>query len=229
MRHRQRQPSRSGARRSGAKNGGPAKHPHTQARRCVAHKSNGEPCQKFAIKGATVCKFHGGATRHVKNAARVRLENAANLMAKQLLGIALTADSEAVKLSAIKDALDRGGLKAPAEVVLSQGEPKPYEAVFDGIYNGPRAGAADVERSPATAFADEAASGSLSDHQTHADSVHIDAETAEDDASDADMRPQCARRVRPRHITGDEALAVAASLRREQLALESPHKGYRRP
>jgi cation-transporting ATPase G len=37
------------------------------------------------------------------------------------------------------------------------------------------------------------------------------------------------RSVTVRHITGDEALAIAAQLKRGQLALESPHKRYRRP
>ncbi|OBF69616.1 hypothetical protein A5753_21380 [Mycobacterium sp. 852002-51971_SCH5477799-a] len=113
--------------------------PAVQANRCRAHKKTGERCKNAAILGATVCRFHGGAAKHVKRAARARLENAADLMAKQLLGIALTADSEAVKLAAIKDALDRSGLKAPAEVVLSQGESKPYEDLFDGIASGSRA------------------------------------------------------------------------------------------
>lgn len=112
--------------------------PETRSHRCVAHKSNGERCLKLAIKGATVCRTHGGATRHVRRAARARLENAADLMARQLLGIALTAEGEAVKLAAIKDALDRAGLKPPAEVVLSQGEAKPYETVFDSIASGSR-------------------------------------------------------------------------------------------
>ncbi|WP_431236702.1 hypothetical protein ACQ86B_17375 [Mycolicibacterium aichiense] len=107
--------------------------PDVQTRRCAGHKRNGDRCLKAAIKGATVCRTHGGATRHVQRAARIRLENAQDLMAQQLLGVALTAESEAVKLAAIKDVLDRGGLKAPSEVVLSQAEPKPYETLFDGI------------------------------------------------------------------------------------------------
>lgn len=113
---------------------------HLQSRRCRAHSSRtGEPCKNLAIQGSTACRYHGGAAKHVKAAARARLENAAELMAKQLLGIALTADSEAVKLAAIKDSLDRAGLKAPAEVVLSQGDAKPYEAVFDSIGGDPAA------------------------------------------------------------------------------------------
>lgn len=27
---------------------------------CTAHKRNGEPCRKFALKGSTVCRLHGG-------------------------------------------------------------------------------------------------------------------------------------------------------------------------
>src|SRR5689334_1145048 len=80
------------------------------SRRCAGHKKTGEQCKNAAILGSTVCRFHGGAARHVKAAARARLENAADLMAKQLLGIALTAEGEAVKLAAIRDALDRAGL-----------------------------------------------------------------------------------------------------------------------
>lgn len=139
--------------------------PEVQARRCVAHKHNGDRCLKAAIKGATVCRTHGGATKHVKNAARVRLENAAELMAKQLLGIAVGAESESVKLAAIRDALDRAGLKAPSEVVLSQGDTKPYETVFDSIGGNPEtagftsvsmpdSSSAGLSASPAPAYGD---------------------------------------------------------------------------
>ncbi|MCV7030826.1 hypothetical protein H7I03_16795 [Mycobacterium sherrisii] len=206
-----------------------------QARRCVAHKSNGDRCLKAAIKGATVCRTHGGATRHVRNAARVRLENAADLMSKQLLGIALTADSESVKLAAIKDALDRAGLKPPAEVVLAQGEPKKFEAVFDSIGGDPEAAGfssatsedsitAGVDASPAPAY----------------DRI---AEQAEHSSPDDPLRQGRRREVdrdrQPRPsdvlITGEVAMRVAneANLNpgavRPPLALPSPHKRYRRP
>lgn len=114
-------------------------HGPTPDRRCRAHKKTGEQCKNAAILGSTVCRFHGGAAKHVKAAARARLENAADLMAKQLLGIALTAEGESVKLAAIRDALDRAGLKPPAEVVLSQGDTKPYEELFEDIAGGSRA------------------------------------------------------------------------------------------
>ncbi|WP_155764239.1 hypothetical protein [Mycobacterium colombiense] len=102
-------------------------------RRCKAHKKDGSQCSNPAIRGGTVCRFHGGAAKHVKMAARARLENAADRMAKELLGMAIDPDiSAAVKLAAIRDALDRAGLKAPNEVVLSQGT-APYEEIFDSI------------------------------------------------------------------------------------------------
>ncbi|QLL06669.1 hypothetical protein [Mycobacterium vicinigordonae] len=102
-------------------------------RRCKAHKKDGSQCSNPAIRGGTVCRFHGGAAKHVKRAARARLENAADRMAKELLGMAIDPDiSSAVKLAGIRDALDRAGLKAPNEVVLSQGT-APYEEIFDSI------------------------------------------------------------------------------------------------
>lgn len=113
--------------------------PEVQARRCKAHKKDGSQCLKAAINGATVCRYHGGAARHVKQAARARIENAADLMAKQLLRMAIDENvADAVKLSAIKDALDRGGLKAPETVVLSPGQQTGFDEIFDDIYSGPR-------------------------------------------------------------------------------------------
>ncbi|MGH3637916.1 MAG: hypothetical protein ACRDUX_02700, partial [Mycobacterium sp.] len=83
--------------------------PHRQ---CVAHRKTGQRCKNAALNGATVCKFHGGAAKHVRNAARARLANAADRMAKELLNMATDEKvSDAVKLNAIRDALDRAGLK----------------------------------------------------------------------------------------------------------------------
>ena len=42
--------------------------------RCVAIKRNGEQCKAWAIRGATVCKTHGGSTRHIRVNAAVRAE-----------------------------------------------------------------------------------------------------------------------------------------------------------
>lgn len=105
--------------------------------RCVAHKKSGERCRRLAIKGATVCRVHGGASGHVKRAARVRLEMAADRMAKELLKIAVSDDApEHVKLAAIKDALDRAGLGAKTAVEVEVGPNKPFQEVLEAIMSG---------------------------------------------------------------------------------------------
>jgi hypothetical protein len=46
--------------------------------RCKAHSARtGEPCRKFAVKGAVVCTVHGGSAGQVKRAAQRRLAAAA--------------------------------------------------------------------------------------------------------------------------------------------------------
>jgi hypothetical protein len=41
--------------------------------------------------------------------------------------------SESVRLSAIKDALDRAGVSAKTAVEVEVGPPKPYEQILDGL------------------------------------------------------------------------------------------------
>jgi hypothetical protein len=103
-------------------------------RRCVAtNNKTGERCRNWAIRGGAVCRYHGGSTGHVKAKARERIERALDLMAMELLGIATGADSESVRLAAIRDALDRGGITAKAALEVSVAEPKPYEEMLRGI------------------------------------------------------------------------------------------------
>ncbi|MEZ0354094.1 hypothetical protein [Mycobacterium sp. pR1184] len=82
---------------------------------------------RYAARGANVCRVHGGAAPQVVAKARERLALAADRMARELLGIAAGAESEAVKLAAVKDALDRAGLSAKQSVELSAKEPEPWE------------------------------------------------------------------------------------------------------
>ncbi len=216
----------------------------TQARRCRAHSSRtGEPCKNLALQGGTACRYHGGAAPHVKAAARARLDNAAEVMAKQLLGLALTAESEGVQLAAVKDALDRTIGKAPTTVEI--GPTKPYEEVLEGISTMTRAesrrarGVPDSggeSSSPASAealFGDEIAAGE------NAQAYSPPAQPREPEPSDSDRERSAQRRQPPRsqvqHVTGEAAMRLANEANRaigampDQLALESRHKRYPRP
>jgi hypothetical protein len=42
--------------------------------RCVGHNGSGAPCGNWPIRGATICHKHGGSARHIKEAARRRVE-----------------------------------------------------------------------------------------------------------------------------------------------------------
>ncbi len=44
-----------------------------EKRRCKGRKSNGEPCGNWPLRGALVCRKHGGAAPQVRAAAAVRL------------------------------------------------------------------------------------------------------------------------------------------------------------
>lgn len=140
------EPNDEASRPEGVKTAVPVKYseqwwePRNNVGRCNGHRKNGNRCQKPAINGAAVCRTHGGATRHVRAKARQRLEEAADRMARELLRIAIDDDdvSDAVKLNAIKDALDRAGLKAPTQVEVEVG-PKPWEGVVAGLSTMSRA------------------------------------------------------------------------------------------
>lgn len=113
--------------------------PEVQARRCKAHKSNGQRCQKAAIIGARVCRTHGGGAPQVIAAARARLANAADSMASNLVGLAKSAESEAVRVRATEGVLDRVGIGRTTEVQVGPAKLKPYEEIYADIQGGSRA------------------------------------------------------------------------------------------
>ncbi|OBA97217.1 hypothetical protein [Mycolicibacterium fortuitum] len=98
-------------------------------RKCTAHKTNGQPCERWAIAGGRVCPSHGGRAAQVRRKARQRLEEATDRMAKELLRMAVDPGvSDAVKLRAITEALDRGNLSAKTEIEVSA---KPFEQIAE--------------------------------------------------------------------------------------------------
>lgn len=225
-------------------------------RRCVATNSRGERCRKFAIYGGTVCRTHGGATKRVKEAARIRVENASNRLMGKLIEFAFDDTKPPdVQLKAIQNSLDRAGLKPPAEVVLAQGEAKPYEQIFDVIGGNPSdASSAGVAATPAPAYGEYGIGGKAeagaadspyppAGHQAHpssdsgplgqADRREFDRHAQPEDRQSA--RSQGGPDRQERHITGLAAIQMAnranreAGVFQEQQAIESPHKRYRRP
>jgi hypothetical protein len=84
--------------------------------------------------------MHGGAAPQVKRKARLRIEEAADRMAAELLKMATNDNvADSVKLAAIRDALDRAGLAAKNAVEVEVGPPKPWEQILDTIEAGSRA------------------------------------------------------------------------------------------
>ena len=113
--------------------------PQVRGHRCTAHRKNGNRCKRAAIRGGRVCTQNGGSAPGVKAKARQRLDAAADRMAHELLKMAVDENvSEAVKLAAIRDALDRAGLSAKTAVSLEVGR-RPFEVIFDEIVSGSRA------------------------------------------------------------------------------------------
>lgn len=229
-----------------------------QARRCTAHSSRtGEQCRKWAVLGTEpgVCATHGASAPQVKRKARERVEMASNRLMGKLIEFAFDdTKPPATQLDAIKDSLNRAGLRPPAEVVLSQGE-APWQEVFDEISTASRAesrAARGAETLPANRTEEGLGGKSFTqgdgpnqpDHQPEpgggresfvcADTYGEYDEPHWASQSDSQARPQRVDRERgnqgaERHITGDDALSVAAQLARGQRAIESGHKKYLRP
>lgn len=80
-------------------------------RQCKAHRKNGEQCRRQAIIGGAVCIMHGGKAPQVIRSARERIDAMVDPALTQLARIVEDGESDAVKLAAIKDVLDRAGYK----------------------------------------------------------------------------------------------------------------------
>jgi hypothetical protein len=190
--------------------------PEVRARRCTARRRNGESCQKVSIFGGSVCGTHGGRAPQVKRRARQRLDEAADLLARELLLLAKGAESETVQLGAIRDALDRVGLTGKSTVEVEH-TLRPWEAVLAsvrGVRSGSRAEHRERRGLPALPPADE-------------DDDVLDAEVVEDGADSPARGRTRSKRARRRErdvsssydadepITGMRAIEEAARANRE--------------
>lgn len=99
---------------------------------CTAHRKNGDRCRKASIKGATVCRSHGGAAPQVQRAARTRLLMASDDLMKALLKIALSGEEEGTRLRAVLGALDRAGFSTKTELAVTHEVPM-WEQVMQGL------------------------------------------------------------------------------------------------
>ncbi|HYW87982.1 MAG TPA: HGGxSTG domain-containing protein [Chloroflexota bacterium] len=83
---------------------------------CRAKKSDGTPCKAPVIRGARVCRSHGGSTRHVKDAAAKRLEELVLPSISKLRTLMLRGETHSVQLKAATEILDRAGIVATQNV-----------------------------------------------------------------------------------------------------------------
>ena len=78
---------------------------------CTAHRRDGLRCKGTPIRGATVCRLHGGSAPQVRDAARRRILAAADPAAARLIEIALNPRTETQHaLAAIRELLNRAGI-----------------------------------------------------------------------------------------------------------------------
>jgi len=100
---------------------------------CSAHsKQTGERCKQPAIKGGTVCRFHGGTAPQVQRKADQRIIQAAEDIRDMLPAATREMQrlvegdktKQEVRLAAIRDVFDRAGLVIVKknEVKVSEGE-----------------------------------------------------------------------------------------------------------
>lgn len=139
---------------------------------CTAHRSNGVPCRKQRVTGATVCTTHGSRAPQVKEKARIRLEMAGDKLAKELLRIAIDDPDvpDALRLAAVRDALSRIGITEKTAVEVQVGPTKPFEELLTDMF----VGGSRAESRAARSVVDESAFG------------WIDAELVDDGGDDLD-------------------------------------------
>jgi hypothetical protein len=83
-----------------------------QSLRCTAHNRQGGVCGHWATPGQRVCFLHGSKSPQAVANAEERLKALVHPAITGLQELINKADSDSVRLSAIKDVLDRAGYRA---------------------------------------------------------------------------------------------------------------------
>ena len=93
----------------------------------------GNRCTALHIKGARVCKVHGGSLPNVKKAAQRRLAMAADPAAARLIFIALEKKrvSDSDRIRALLAVLDLAGIQGKQTIEI---ELKPWQAILQKVY-----------------------------------------------------------------------------------------------
>jgi hypothetical protein len=87
--------------------------------RCTAHsKTTKMRCRRPAIPGGTVCYYHGGAAPQVQASAKERLAALVDPAIDRMVKL-IKSKRDPVALGAVKDVLDRAGLKGPDQDKVS--------------------------------------------------------------------------------------------------------------
>lgn len=91
--------------------------------RCTTIKKDGKQCNRWSIRGITVCAMHGGKrpnmqkkAESVVEAARMRLLGLSDQAVDVLEDLIQVGTNEAIRLKAAQDILDRNGIKGTIDV-----------------------------------------------------------------------------------------------------------------
>ena|SRR5690606_21786301 len=91
--------------------------------RCTAMKRDGKQCNRWSIRGITVCAMHGGKrpnmqkqAKTVVEAARLKILGLADEAVDVLDDLIKPGTNDAIRLKAAQDILDRAGLKGAIDV-----------------------------------------------------------------------------------------------------------------
>jgi hypothetical protein len=159
--------------------------------RCIATTTNGERCKKAAIRGATVCRSHGGATKQVQRKARELLDRMVEPALHTLREVMLDpASSDSDKLRSVQMLLDRTGFGPGLKV---EHEVKQWEVTMRHMFSD--SGARIDRRVPANMLAELEVHST--DPRVPGDDIE-DAELVDDHDEDLGYRHGLPRIIPPR-------------------------------